>query len=198
MTGTEPFIFGLTAAETALVAGGTLLAASQIQQGRIAKAQGRLSKKIAVANQQELKRQATAELEAGEIEASRVSRREKIAKAAAIVQLAGKGGGGIRGASLNFLIDFARQFSIDKNLTLRNRLLRSRSLLFRGRVGLAEGRFAESVGKAQRSASILSAFGTGLATFGTVGGGSGGTSGSPSSTNIGTSQSVSLGISPRP
>lgn len=166
MTGTEPLIFGLTAAETAVVAGGTLLAASQIQQGRIDEAQGKLSKKIADANNEELKRQAKAERDAGEIETARVARREKIAKAAALTVLGGKSGGGIRGASLNFLVDFARQFSIDKNLTLRSSLLRSRASLFAGDVQLVRGSFAKSQGLAKKRTSFLTAGASILASAG--------------------------------
>lgn len=154
----------------ALVAGVGLQAAGAIQQaragqqeveaieqsGEIAEAQAELDNEIALANKEELDRQAQAELDAGEIESSRVARKEKFIRAAQRAAF-GKTRIGIAGASLSVLTDTARQFALDRNLVLRNALLRSRSLLFRGQIQLAQGEFALSQGKAKKQASFISA-----------------------------------------
>ena len=156
-----------------------LLAAGQIQQGRIAAAQGRFQKEIglrnqqiALANQRALERQAKAEQEAASLEESRIARREKIVKAAqrAIV---GKSGVGLAGATLSVLADTAFQFSLERNLALRAGLLRARELTFRGGIfkfqgelAAARGRFASSFGAAQKRASFISAAGSVLSIAG--------------------------------
>lgn len=126
------------------------------QASRISDAQAQFDNEIALANKEELDRQAQAELDAGEIESSRVARKEKFIRAAQRAAF-GKTGIGIAGASLSVLTDTARQFALDRNLVLRNALLRSRSLLFRGQIQLAQGEFALSQGKAKKQASFISA-----------------------------------------
>lgn len=179
-----------------VLAGTTLIAGSQIQQGRIAKAQGDFARKIGERNQQALNRQAEAERKAAAIEEQRISRKGKIFEAAQRA-IAGKSGGQIAGASLSVLADTAKQFALDRSLALRRGFIRSQELRQRGRIVAAGGRFAQSVGRTQRNAAFLSAGGSILATAGTLGRAPT-PSGSPASTNIGTSGSVRLGISPRP
>ena len=156
------FSFG-TAAGTAAVG---LAGASSIQQGRVASAQGKFAKDIAIRNQESLERQAHAERDAARIEEKRVSRRGKIVMAAQRAVI-GKSGIGLAGATLSVLADTAAQFSLDRNLVLRRGLLRGRELRQRGRIGLAEGRFAKTLGTQTKrlsfvkaGASILGAVGT--------------------------------------
>ena len=151
-----------------LLVGGGLMAASQIAQGRAAEKQGEFANKIALRNQQALERQAKAEVEASKIEEERIVRREKIVSGQQIAA-AGKTGGQIAGATLNFLADTARQFSLSRNFALRSGLFRSRELKEKGNIVAAEGSFAKSMGKFQRSQSYISAGGTLLSTAGAAG-----------------------------
>lgn len=167
-----------------ILAGGGLQAAGQIQEGRIAKAQGSFAKKMALRNQESLNRQAKSEMEAAKLEESRIARREKIAKSRqrAIV---GKQGTGLAGAALAALIDTAAQFSMERNLALRRGFLRRRQLKERGRIIAAQGRWAKTMGNqamrlsyVKAGASILGSVamakyyggGTELATSGSAGG----------------------------
>ena len=167
----------------AILAYGVLSAVSQIQQGRIAEAQGRFAKRIAERNQQALERQRKAELEAARIEESRVTRKEKIIKARqrAII---GKTGVGLAGATLSALADTAAQFSIERNLILRRGLIRGRELRERGKIELAKGEFAFTLGKQAKRLSYIKAGASILSSFGTSGLGFGSDFGAP--TQIGT------------
>lgn len=151
-----------------LLTGGGLIAAGQIQEGRITEAQGKFAKKIALRNQQALARQAKAEQDAASVEEGRVARQEKIVKAAQRAQL-GKTGGQIVGATLAALTDTAVQFSIQRNLVLRTGLVRGRELRERGQIELAKGRFARTLGKKAKQLSFIKAGGTILTSFGLAG-----------------------------
>lgn len=162
-------------ATIALLAAGGLMAAGQIQQGRIAEAQGKFAKEIAVRNRQALERQAKAEREATAVEESRIARREKIVKGRQRAVI-GKTGVGVAGATLSALADTAAQFSIGRNLALRRGLIRGRELRERGRIQLAKGRFAFGLGRAAKrlsfvkaGVSILGAVGTAGLRFGSAG-----------------------------
>ena len=174
----------VTLAAIAVVAGGTLQAAGQVQEGRIAAAQGKFAKQIAVRNQQALERQAKAERAASRIEESRVARKEKIVKAAqrAII---GKSGVGLTGATLSLLADTAFQFSLERNLILRRGLIRGRELRERGQIQLAKGRFARTLGTQAKRLSFFKAGGSILSSIGTAGFLKGG-SGTITHTQIGT------------
>lgn len=152
-------------ATIAIIAGGGLQAASTIQQGRIAEAQGEFEEEIALRNQKALERQAKAEQEAAGVEAGRISRKQKFIQATQIATAA-KSGGGLAGASVNVLADTAFQFSLERNLALRTGLIRSQELIERGGIIAAQGRFAKSVGKSAKRASILGAAGIGARTAG--------------------------------
>ena len=148
-----------------LIAGGGLQAAGAIQEGRIAKAQGSFANKLALRNQQSLERQAKAEAEAASVEESRIARKEKIVKASQRAAF-GKSGVGLAGASLEFLIDTAGQFSMERNLALRRGMIRGRELKQRGQIIAAQGKWAKRLGvQAKRlsyvkaSASILGSAG---------------------------------------
>lgn len=155
-------------AVAALIAGGGLMAFGQIQQGRIAEAQGRFAKQIALRNQQALKRQAKAEREASRIEESRVSRKEKIVKAAQRAVI-GKSGIGLAGATLSLLAETAFQFSLKRNLVLRRGLLRSRELIERGGIIAAQGRWAKTMGTQAKRLSYIGAGGSILSSVGMAG-----------------------------
>jgi len=160
-----------------LLVGAGLMAAGQISQGRAAEEQGKFAKKIALRNQQALERQAKAEVEASKVEEERIARREKIVTGQQIAA-AGKTGGQIAGATLNFLADTARQFSISRNFALRSGLFKSQELKEKGNIIAAEGRFARSVGAFQKRQSFISAGATmlmaGSSAFGSSGGSSAG------------------------
>ena len=151
-------------ATVAILAGGFLAAASQLQQGRIAEAQGKFEKQIAARNEQALIRQAKAERDAAAIDEARIARREKIVKASQRAAL-GKTGGGLAGATLSLLADTAAQFSLDRNLTLRRGLIRSRELIARGGIIAAQGAFAKTLGRQAKKASFIKAGGSVLGGF---------------------------------
>ncbi|KKK60484.1 hypothetical protein LCGC14_3023890, partial [marine sediment metagenome] len=139
--------------------GSIFTAIGQIQEGRVAEAQGKFAKEIAIRNQQALERQAAAEVEASEIEERRIARREKIFKATQRVTV-GKSGVGLAGATLSVLADTAFQFSLERNLALRTGLIRSRELIERGRIIAAQGRFARTLGKQAKKLSFFKAAGS--------------------------------------
>jgi phage I-like protein len=144
-----------------LIAGGALAVSGQIKQGQIAESQGRLQEKISQRNQQALERQATAEKEASKLEERRIARRARLVQARLEVGQA-KTGISPAGATIDALADAAFQFSLDRNLTLRSGLIRARELQSKGRLLAAEGKFAKKIGKQQKRAMFMQAFGTGL------------------------------------
>ena len=139
--------------------GALFTAIGQIQEGRAAEKQGEFAKQIALRNQRALERQAVAEKEAAAVKESQIARREKIVKGRQIAA-AGKSGGQIAGASLNFLADTARQFSLSRNFALRAGLFRGQELRERGAIIAAKGRFAQALGKFQKRQSFIKAGGT--------------------------------------
>ena len=155
-------------AVAALIIGGGLVATGQIQEGRIAEAQGKFAKKIALRNQQALERQAKAESVAAGLEETRIARKEKILKGRqrAVV---GKTGVGLAGATLEVLTDTAFQFSMGRNLALRRGVVRGRELRERGRIIAAQGRFAKTLGTQAKRLSYFKAGGSILGAIGTAG-----------------------------
>lgn len=152
-----------------IIAGGLLMAAGQIQEGRIAEAQGKFEKKIALRNQKSLERQAKAEIEAAGVEETRVARREKIFRARQRAGMA-KGGIGLAGASLSFLTDTAFQFSMERNLVLRRGIVRGRELRERGKIIAAQGRWAKTLGTQVKRSSYVKASASILGAVGAAGG----------------------------
>ena len=138
------------------LAGGGLQAASSIQEGRIAKAQGSFDKKMALRNQESLNRQAKAEMAASRLEESRIARQEKITKGAQRAAV-GKQGTGLAGATLAALTDTAAQFSVDRNLALRRGFLRSRQLREQGTIIAAQGRWSKTMGNQAMRLSYVKA-----------------------------------------
>ena len=164
-----------------LIAGG-LTAASAIQEGRIAKAQGSFAKKIASRNQDSLNRQAKAEEAASRLEERRIARKQKIFQGRQLAVI-GKGGTGLAGATLAALVDTATQFSIDRNLALRRGVFRAGALRERGTIIAAQGRWAKTLGKQAQRLSYIKATGSLLSAAGlasAVGGTGAPTAGTPS------------------
>ncbi|KKN51517.1 hypothetical protein LCGC14_0622090 [marine sediment metagenome] len=143
-------------APAAILIAGSLKAASQIQEGRIAKAQGSFAKKIALRNQESLNRQAKAEEAASRLEERRIARKQKIFQARQLARI-GKGGTGLAGATLAALVDTATQFSISRNLALRRGVFRAGALRERGVIIAAQGRWAKTLGKQAQRLSYLKA-----------------------------------------
>jgi len=127
-----------------------------LKEGQIAEAQGKFAKQIAVRNQQALERQAKAEREAAGLEERRAARKEKIIKAAQRAVI-GKSGIELAGATLSLLADTAFQFSLERNLILRQGLIRSRELIYQGQMELAKGRWAYTLGRQAKQLSYVKA-----------------------------------------
>ena len=127
------------------LAAGGLMAAAQIQEGRIAKAQGSFDKKVALRNQESLNRQAKAEEAAAQIESDRIARKEKLVKGSQRAAV-GKQGGGLGGSTLAALTDTAAQFSMDRNLALRRGFLHGMQLREQGNILAAQGRWRKTLG----------------------------------------------------
>jgi len=153
----------------AIVAGATLTAKSQIEQGRAARRAGRDQEAIAQRNALLAERQAEAEQQAA-IEAARQQEREgkalkgrqKAAIAKAGVQIG-------RGTPLTLLVETAEDLEAD-----RLRILREGAISAAQRKGQADilrlqGAAAKARGKAAGRAANLAAAGTILTTIGTVG-----------------------------
>jgi hypothetical protein len=172
---------------------GILQGIGQIKEGQIAAAQGDFAKKVAIRNQQALNRQAKAERDAAAIEEGRIARKSKLVQAR-LTAGGAKSGISLAGASLESLTDAAFQFSMDRNLTLRRGLLKSRGLIQRGKIIASQGRFAKTVGRAKRTAAFIKAAGSFASTF--DGGPSGGsTSFNPNPQNTFSSSSGNTGLS---
>jgi len=151
-----------------IIAGGGLQAASAIQQGRIARAQGKFEEDVALRNQQALERQRKAEIEAAGVEEARITRKEKIVKAQQRAAI-GKTGVGLAGATLAVLTDTAYQFSMERNLALRRGMIRGRELRERGKILYAQGRWAKTVGTQAKRLSYVKAGASILGAVGTAG-----------------------------
>ena len=151
-----------------ILASGGLMAAGQVQEGRIAKAQGSLENKLALREQEALNRRAIATEEAGKIETDRIAREEKLAKGAARATT-GKQGGGLGGSSLAALTDMAAQYSIQKNITLRNYFTESRNLRQQGKIMAVKGKWAKTLGKQTNKLAYVKAGATILASAYTAG-----------------------------
>jgi hypothetical protein len=135
------------------------VAAGKVKEGQIAAAQGDFEKEIAIRNQQSLERQATAERAASKIEEGRVARKSRLVQARLEAGQA-KSGLGLAGATVDALADAAFQFSFDRNLVLRQGLIRSRELQQKGKIIAAGGRFAKTLGRQKRTALFMSAAGS--------------------------------------
>ena len=131
-------------------------AASSIQEGQVANAQGKASNDIAELNASNLERQAAARREAATLEDTRQVRRSEMALGSQIAR------GGASGAvsDVDVLADTAFQFAMDRNLILRQGLVESQGLLGQAGMMRAQGKFAKKVGKHKRTTSYVKAGGT--------------------------------------
>jgi len=155
---------GLIGAGGAITAGGAIGAAgiglsatSAILQGQAASAQGRAQQKIANFNAEQKEREARSRLKVSELEAERVSKREKIFKAEQRASFA-KGGISISEFTpLDVLAESAGQFQIERALTLREGLVQSGQLRSQATNLRAEGSLSASLGRQAQTSSFLNA-----------------------------------------
>ena len=152
-------------ATAAVIIASTMMAASAIQEGQIAEAQGKFAEKIGLRNQRALERQAKAKREAAALEETRAARKGKIVSARQRARM-GKTGVGLVGASLEFLADTAFQFSMERNLILRRGLIRGQELRWMGRMEYAKGKWAKRLGMQAKRLSYVKA---GASILGSVG-----------------------------
>ena len=152
-------------ATAAVIIASTMMAASAIQEGEIAEAQGKFAEKIGLQNQRALERQAKAEREAATLEETRAARKGKIVSARQRARM-GKTGVGLAGASLEFLADTAFQFSMERNLILRRGLIRGQELRWMGRMEQVKGKWAKRLGTQAKRLSYVKA---GASILGSVG-----------------------------
>ena len=155
------------AAEVAILFGAGLTAASVIQQGRIASAQGKAQDKIADFNAKQAKREAQARLDAAHIEADRIARKGRFVMAANRA-VAAKSGISIAESpsTIEVLADTAFQFHLDRNLTLMQGMKDYVSLNAQSSLLRAEGAYAKSEGKSAYRMSFLTAGGALLSGYG--------------------------------
>jgi hypothetical protein len=147
-------------AAVALVAATAAMAAGQIQQGRLAKAEGSARNKIAQYNAEQLERQAQARMEAASMEESRVARQARLYKGAQRASIAKSGLSLTEGSPLDLQADTAYQFALDRAFTLRSGLVDSQSLQAQATIQRVEGKWAKSYGKAVARNSYMQAAGT--------------------------------------
>lgn len=151
-----------------LAVGGGLMAYGQVRQGQLAEAEGKAQKKIADFNAEQLDRQAKSRQQAAAIEEQRVSRQSKMFMGKQRAEFA-KSGLTMEGSALEVLSDTAYQFSMDRNLTLRQGLLDADYMRSQGAIQRVQGKWAREYGKQQKTSSYLSAAGTAMMTAYTAG-----------------------------
>ncbi len=149
-----------------ILAGGGLSAASAIQQGRAAKAQGSFDKKMALRGQESFLRQGRAEQAASALEERRIAKKQKIHEARNLA-IMGASGSGVMGATLAALVSVATAYSEERNLALRRGVFRAGALRERGEIMAAQGRWSKTLGNqanrlgyVKAGASLLMAAGT--------------------------------------
>ena len=151
-----------------LIAGGSLVAASQVQQGRAARQTGRTQEAIAQRNALLAERQAEAEQQAA-VEAAKQQEREGKALKGRQRAAIAKAGVLSRGTPLSVLVETAENLEADRLTILREGAISAAQR--RGQAGIfrAQGAAAKARGKAAGRAANLAAAGTILTTAGTVG-----------------------------
>lgn len=143
----------------ALIATGAgLQAASQLKQGNIAEAQGKMAKAIGEFNAQQLERQKDTSVEAARLEAVRIG---EVGRRAVGRETAKAGKGGVAGGSvIDSLADTAFQFAMDSALTFRAGFLRGQALETQAGFQRVSGRWAYTLGKQQKRISQFKAAST--------------------------------------
>lgn len=144
-------------AVAAILVGSALMAYGQIREGQMAAAEGKMKRKISDYNAEQLRRQAIIKREAAALEESRITREEKSFLGKKIAKMA-MGGMSVNDvSSLEVLSDDVYQFSMDRNLVLRNGLYESISLGQQAKIQNITGRFYEKAGKYARNVSYIKA-----------------------------------------
>jgi hypothetical protein len=160
----------MTGAELLLLTGAGIGAASTIQQGRIAEAQGKTTQRVNEYNAKQLDRQAKAKMDAAKINAERISKKENITQATNLARAAKSGISlGESKSTVEVLADTAFQFHLDRNFTLMQGLSDQLSLENQASLLRAEGAFAKDMGKQAKRLSYVQAGGELAFAFGTVG-----------------------------
>jgi len=143
----------------ALIVGTSLQAAGQIQQGRVAEAEGEAQEEWAEYNAKVMEADAAERMAAAKMEESRVAREQKMARGVQKAAFA-KAGVTLEGSPLEVIADTYEQYAIDRGLVLRQGLLASRGLRQQAQFARYRGQIARAKGKAAKRASYLQAFGT--------------------------------------
>ncbi len=152
----------------ALIVGGSLTAAGQIQQGRAARAAVRTQDEIAQRNALLAERQAEAEQQAAAAEAKRQEREGEALKGKQRAVIA-KAGVEARGTPLAVLVETAETLEAERLTILREGIISASQRRQQAGILRAQGTAAKARGKAAFRASRLAAGGTILTTVGTVG-----------------------------
>ena len=191
---------GAAIALIAIIAGGAVTAVSQIQQGRAAREAGEAQAAIAARNALLAERQAEAE-QAAALEAAKVQEAEGkklLARQRALFAVSGVQIG--IGTPLDVIVEQAEVLKAEELTILTEGAISAAQRRGQADIFRAQGSAAKARGRAASRAATLAAGGSILTTIGTVGGLQSlrglPTRGTPSSTNIGTSGSVRLRISP--
>ncbi|MHC5062295.1 MAG: hypothetical protein ACYTFK_14660 [Planctomycetota bacterium] len=172
-----------------ILAGGGLAAASTIQQGRIAEAQGEAQDEIKRYQAEQVRRQGEARLSAAKIEATRVSRKERIVSAMNIARSAKSGISLSESPStIEAMADVAYQFHLDRNLITQGGMQDFLSAEGQSSLLRAEGAFAKEQGKAAKRLSYLTA-----ASQMMMAGGAAGAASTPAPQSTGTPTTFSSG-----
>ena len=160
----------MTGAELLLLTGAGIGAASTIQQGRVAEAQGKTTQRVNEYNAKQLDRQAKAKMDAAKINADRISKKENITQATNLARAAKSGISlGESKSTVEVLADTAFQFHLDRNFTLMQGLSDQLSLENQASLLRAEGAFAKDMGKQAKRLSYVQAGGELAFAFGAVG-----------------------------
>ena len=169
---------GGSAATGALIVGAGITAAGQIQQGRVAKAQGKATEKIQRYNAELAEREGKARMEASKLEERRVARQEKMFRGEQRARFAKAGISISEGTPIDVLADTAAQFAIDRNLTLRQGLTGQQQAKGQTAIFSAQGQQAKAIGRANQRLSYFNVAGTTLMAAGAIDSapGNGGTS----------------------
>ena len=151
-----------------LIIGGSLTAASKIQQGRAARQAGRTKEAIAQRNALLAERQAEAEQQAAIAEAREQEREGKAFKGRQRAAIA-KAGVLARGTPLSVLVETAEVLEAERLTILREGAISASQRKAQAGILRAQGAAAKERGKAAGRAANLAAAGTILTTVGTVG-----------------------------
>jgi len=156
-------------AVAAIIAGAAMSAASMVQQGRIAKAQGKADEKIAQYNAKQADRMAQAKMDAAKIESDRMSRNQKIVQATNRA-MAAKSGISLSESpsTIAAMADVAYQFHLDRNFILNQGMQDYVSTKSQASLLRAEGAFAKTQGRAAAMGYYMGAGGSALQGAGTA------------------------------